>query len=185
MHYVHCPILCNSPTINQVYSCHQSCSVMSTQILKTESEITGWVKLDETSVMNCSSKSNQCFFQVVTTEPNIEYAFAVEAVNVQGSSGFTQEKRISLTGCRTISIVKLESGKRIFGRQSCDAFKAVQLFLARFWKHFYFRPRISKSGSRLAEGKKLWDDQIMSGSQMTRSWSHFHRQKWFSHSFLL
>ena len=36
--------------------------------------------------------------QVVTTEPNIEYAFAVEAVNVQGSSGFTQEKRISLTG---------------------------------------------------------------------------------------
>ena len=38
------------------------------------------------------------YFQVVTTEPNIEYAFAVEAVNVQGSSGFTQEKRISLTG---------------------------------------------------------------------------------------
>ena len=65
----------------------------------------------------------------MTTEPNIEYAFAVEAVNVQGSSGFTQEKRISLTGCcisnRTISIVKLESGKRIFGRQSCDAFKAI------------------------------------------------------------
>ena len=38
------------------------------------------------------------YLQVVTTEPNIEYAFAVEAVNVQGSSGFTQEKRISLTG---------------------------------------------------------------------------------------
>ena len=51
-------------------------------------------------------------FQVVTTEPNIEYAFAVEAVNVQGSSGFTQEKRISLTGDAifkhpTISIRKL------------------------------------------------------------------------------
>ena len=44
--------------------------------------------------------------QVVTTEPNIEYAFAVEAVNVQGSSGFTQEKRISLTGLtnKTISL---------------------------------------------------------------------------------
>ena len=132
MHYVHCPILCNSPTINQVYSCHQSCSVMSTQILKTESEITGWVKLDETSVMNCSSKSNQCFFQVVTTEPNIEYAFAVEAVNVQGSSGFTQEKRISLTGCcisnRTISIVKLESGKRISGQAELWCFSDSAIF---------------------------------------------------------
>ena len=52
--------------------------------------------------------------QVVTTEPNIEYAFAVEAVNVQGSSGFTQEKRISLTGLtnKTISLkVKLKSRK--------------------------------------------------------------------------
>merc|ERR1719192_1764493 len=42
-------------------------------------------------------EDTQFVLQVVTTEPNIEYAFAVEAVNVQGSSGFTQEKRISLT----------------------------------------------------------------------------------------
>jgi len=36
--------------------------------------------------------------QVVRIEPNTEYAFSVEAVNVQGSSGFTEEKRKSLTG---------------------------------------------------------------------------------------
>ena len=36
--------------------------------------------------------------QIVIIEPNVEYAFSVEAVNVQGSSGFTEEKRKSLTG---------------------------------------------------------------------------------------
>ena len=36
--------------------------------------------------------------QNVVLEPNVEYAFSVEAVNVQGSSGYTEEKRKSLTG---------------------------------------------------------------------------------------
>lgn len=39
--------------------------------------------------------------QVVIIEPNVEYAFSVEAVNVQGSSGFTEEKRKSLTASET------------------------------------------------------------------------------------
>ena len=56
-------------------------------------------------------------FQVVTTEPNIEYAFAVEAVNVQGSSGFTQEKRISLTGFYLVAFLHFFK-QNYFNRQT-------------------------------------------------------------------
>ena len=57
VHYAHCPILCNSSTINQVCSCHQFCSVLSGQILNSE-------KLNKTSVMLCSSKSRNVSFRL-------------------------------------------------------------------------------------------------------------------------